>query len=202
MTTIQKARFLLKIKLMHTKIPVWRSFYVPSNISLCRLHIAIQMVMGWRNSHMHEFKFGKLIFLPNNAYADATSENTLPEGNLKLNTFVTKKEDSFIYNYDMGDYWQHKITLEDTNYNAGEENPVLCIDSKGTCPPEDVGSIEGFEHFCKVINNPKNKEYSKIHKWVHDFQGYPNDMKWPDGFEIDKVNEILESEFRLKRKEL
>lgn len=105
MTTIQKARFLLKIKLMHTKIPVWRSFYVPSNISLCRLHIAIQMVMGWRNSHMHEFKFGKLIFLPNNAYADATSENTLPEGNLKLNTFVTKKEDSFIYNYDMGDYW-------------------------------------------------------------------------------------------------
>lgn len=91
MTTIQKARFLLKIKLMHTKIPVWRSFYVPSNISLCRLHIAIQMVMGWRNSHMHEFKFGKLIFLPNNAFADATSENTLPEGNLKLNTFVTKK---------------------------------------------------------------------------------------------------------------
>lgn len=50
---------------------------------------------------MHEFKFGKLIFLPNNAFADATSENTLPEGNLKLNTFVTKKEDSFIYNYDM-----------------------------------------------------------------------------------------------------
>lgn len=93
---------------------------------------------------MHEFKFGKLIFLPNNAYADATSENTLPEGNLKLNTFVTKKEDSFIYNYDMGDYWQHKITLEDANYNAVEENPVLCIDGKGTCPPEDVGSIEGF----------------------------------------------------------
>ena len=111
---------------MHTKIPVWRSFYVPSNISLCRLHIAIQMVMGWRNSHMHEFKFGKLIFLPN--------------------------------------------------------------------------SIEGFEHFCKVINNPKNKEYSKMHKWVYDFQAYPNDMKWPDGFEIDKVNEILKSEFRLKRK--
>ena len=102
----------------------------------------------------------------------------------------------------MGDYWQHKITLEDTNYNAGEENPVLCIDGKGTCPPEDVGSIEGFEHFCKVINNPKNKEYSKMHKWVYDFQAYPNDMKWPDGFEIDKVNEILKSKFRLKRKEL
>ena len=79
---------------------------------------------------------------------------------------------------------------------------MLCIDGKGTCPPEDVGSIEGFEHFCKVINNPKNKEYSKMHKWVYDFQAYPNDMKWPDGFEIDKVNEILKSEFRLKRKEL
>ena len=45
---------------------------------------------------MHEFKFGKLIFLPNNAFADATSENTLPEGNLKLNTFVTKKR-GFVY---------------------------------------------------------------------------------------------------------
>lgn len=98
----------------------------------------------------------------------------------------------------MGDYWQHKITLEDTNYNAVEENPVLCIDGTGTYPPEDVGSIEGFE----LINNPKNKEYSKMHKWAHDFQGHPNDMKWPDGFEIDKVNEILKSEFRLKRKEL
>lgn len=28
---------------------------------------------------MHEFKFGKLIFLPNDAYDDATSENALPE---------------------------------------------------------------------------------------------------------------------------
>ena len=61
---------------------------------------------------MHEFKFGKLIFLPNNAFADATSENTLPEGNLKLNTFVTKKEDSFIYNYrstsKIVEWWEKK----------------------------------------------------------------------------------------------
>lgn len=200
MATKQKTYFLLKIKLMHTKIPVWRKFYVPADIQLRKLHIAIQIVMGWTNSHIHEFKFEGLTFIPNEVFEeDGGYGKSLPEGNLKLNTFISRKGDSFIYNYDMGDYWQHKITLENPDYKKEEENSALCIDGKGTCPPEDVGSVEGFEHFCEVINNPKDEEYLDLKKWAYEFCDYPNDMKWPDGFNISEVNKIFKSIFKPRK---
>ncbi len=46
---------VLRIALKRSKPPIWRRVAVPSNISLGRLHVVIQIAMGWTDSHLHQF---------------------------------------------------------------------------------------------------------------------------------------------------
>ena len=45
----------LRIELDDIEPLVWRRVLVPANITLGRLHRVIQAVMGWTDSHLHEF---------------------------------------------------------------------------------------------------------------------------------------------------
>jgi hypothetical protein len=48
----------LKITLKGIKPPIWRRVQVPGNVTLYKLHKIIQVVMGWGNYHLYEFKIG------------------------------------------------------------------------------------------------------------------------------------------------
>src|ERR1700688_3019961 len=48
--------FELKITLLDIAPPIWRRIEVPSTIKLCCLHSAFQVVMGWTDSHLHQFE--------------------------------------------------------------------------------------------------------------------------------------------------
>ena len=47
---------LLHIELKWITPTIWRRFAVPENITLGKLHHVIQAVMGWSDSHLHEFE--------------------------------------------------------------------------------------------------------------------------------------------------
>ena len=51
MTNIYK----LKIELVDSQPKIWREFYVNSDMLLPDFHIAIQVVMGWEDAHLHQF---------------------------------------------------------------------------------------------------------------------------------------------------
>jgi hypothetical protein len=46
----------LRITLTGIDPPIWRRIQVPSSLKLCCLHSAFQMVMGWTDSHLHQFE--------------------------------------------------------------------------------------------------------------------------------------------------
>ncbi|CAA7393987.1 plasmid pRiA4b ORF-3 family protein [Chryseobacterium fistulae] len=48
-----------KITLLETNPPIWRRVLVDKNTLFEKLHHIIQAVMGWENSHLHEFNIGK-----------------------------------------------------------------------------------------------------------------------------------------------
>jgi hypothetical protein len=48
----------LKIVLMDTEPAIWRRIQVPGRLRLKKLHEIIQVVMGWQNSHLHQFIVG------------------------------------------------------------------------------------------------------------------------------------------------
>jgi hypothetical protein len=47
--------YQLKVMLKGSKPPIWRRVQVPGDITLHRLHMIIQCVMGWTNSHLYSF---------------------------------------------------------------------------------------------------------------------------------------------------
>jgi len=48
----------LTITLLGVEPHVWRRVQVPSGVTLSRVHGDIQAVMGWSNSHLHQFEIG------------------------------------------------------------------------------------------------------------------------------------------------
>jgi hypothetical protein len=56
MTTKQlRSIYQIKISLIGAKPPIWRTFLVPSDLRLGAFHDVIQIVMGWRDCHLHQF---------------------------------------------------------------------------------------------------------------------------------------------------
>jgi len=47
--------YQLKVSLLKIHPPIWRRILVPGNTKLPDLHLVLQAVMGWTNSHLHKF---------------------------------------------------------------------------------------------------------------------------------------------------
>jgi hypothetical protein len=138
---------------------------VPGSIKLCCLHSAIQVAMGWTDSHLHEFeKDGKrwgIVQLYEDEERDVTGE-----GDATLAEVLKSEGDSLIYVYDFGDHWQHEVVLEKSFSAEGAADRPVCLGGERRCPPEDVGGVSGYEEFLEVIVDPTHEEYDHYVGWA------------------------------------
>ena len=177
--------YQLKIALLDIEPTIWRKFVVPAHITLDRLHDVIQIVMGWRDCHLHEFTIKKKQFTE----APETKNYGLEEGKYRLADLVKKKGSKFHYRYDFGDRWEHELTLENSRYKLPEDifghSAILtCQSGKRACPPEDVGSVPGYLNFCEALTDPEHPEHENYMQWCGG--GYNSEY-----FDPDEVNEEL-----------
>lgn len=104
--------YLLKVRLLNIEPAIWRRFLVPASITLDRLHDVIQIVMGWTDSHLHEFSIGSKRYTE---YPESR-EDGLACGKYTLGDLIRQKGRTFQYLYDFGDSWEHELVLEDSRY--------------------------------------------------------------------------------------
>ena len=124
--------YQLRLELKGSQPPIWRRFQVKSETTLLKLHRVFQIVMGWDNYHLHEFRIGDLSFGEPSAELDFIAERTI-----KLTQIAKDRRLTFEYIYDFGDGWQHKATVEKgVEKQAGVHYPI-CIEGARACPPED-----------------------------------------------------------------
>jgi len=174
--------YQLKVSLKDAKPPIWRRFLVDSSVSLPKFHEAIQIVMGWTNSHMHQFIARNRYFgVPD---PDFDFAETLDENKFRLNQLLKKEKESINYEYDFGDGWVHKIALEKILPFDPETPLPLCIKAKGACPPEDVGGVWGYYDFLEALNDPDHPEHEEYKEWI----GGEFD---PSVYNIKEVNALL-----------
>ena len=156
--------YQLKVQLQGvSKPPIWRQLQVPSDISLYLLHCCIQGAMGWFNSHLHQFIInGEYYTIPHeDDYMEMKDERKE-----KLQNALKSADTYMDYEYDFGDGWLHRITLEKIlPANPKQILPVL-VKGKGACPPEDCGGIWGYENLKEVMKNPAHEEYLHLSNWL------------------------------------
>ena len=154
--------YLLKIQLLDIEPAIWRRFVVPANITLDRLHDVIQIVMGWTDSHLHEFTIGKKRYTE---YPES-KEDGLISGRYRLGDLIKQKGRTFHYLYDFGDGWEHELVLEESRYfNPQLRTELACLEGERACPPENVGGVPGYFEFRAALKDPSHAEHDTYMEW-------------------------------------
>ncbi len=178
----------LEISLRYIKPRIWRRFVAPGGIKLHKLHDVIQAVMGWTDSHLHSFRAGHHEYVmrdPGDAGWQDTMRDTIihDERRHSLADLVSAKGDKFSYTYDFGDNWEHDIKVKSITPSPEPLKFAFCVLGARACPPEDCGSVPGYEELCEALPNPKHPEHGHWQDWIGDYD--------PEAFDLDGINRFL-----------
>jgi len=184
--------YQIKVVLLGTKPPIWRRLSVPSNANLGWLHAALQVAMGWTNSHLHQFRAGRELYSDTRChYAEFEGDpEILEESKVTLGEIARHEKDTFRYEYDFGDSWDHHVMVEKILAPEAEAATfALCLGGARACPPEDCGGIWGYDNLLKVLKDKKHPEHKEMKEWLN----RPLD---PTAFDVAEINSWLQ---KLKR---
>lgn len=179
--------YTIKITLNGVKPSIWRRLRVPGAATLGWLHAAIQVAMGWTNSHLHQFTARDATYSEPRFELDAYQDDrrVLDENEATLAEVVPRENDALGYEYDFGDAWEHRIVVETIlPSDDATRRTAECVGGTRACPPEDCGGTWGYDELLEVLGDPQHEEHESMKEWL----GRPFD---PEAFDCDKVNECL-----------
>jgi len=105
--------YQLKLELLGSKPKIWRSIMAPSDLLLPDLHKIIQTTMGWTNSHLHIFSQNGKFYVEKMENVELWNhEAEIDYGTIKLSDLLNKENENLVYEYILGEAWEHSITLE------------------------------------------------------------------------------------------
>jgi len=172
------AIYQLKITLEGFLPPIGRRIQVPGRVSLFTLHQALQIAMGWTDSHLHQFNIhGDSYSIP----SEDDLEPVIDERKHVLWKIVPMEGMRFGYEYDFGDGWMHTVEVEAVLPPDPKFKHPVCLDGARACPPEDIGGVGGYELFLEAIADPDHEEHESYKDWLGtDFDA--------DAFDVEEVN--------------
>ena len=175
--------------------PIWRSLAVPADLGLDRLHVLIQIVMEWKNSHLHEFetKSGRR-FEPATPVGGVDAmwsmllgptQEAEEESHISLRDLFDDLKPYLVYMYDFGDSWLHGIKLINTHPDASAFAQLpMCLAGERAGPPDDSGGVWGYQEKLEILRNPDPKD--DWHQEVIEWMGGPQFD--PEAFDLDAKN--------------
>ena len=178
--------YQFKITLDDIRPPIWRRIQVPETYNFKELHLAIQMSMGWKDCHLHNFKIKNVtISMHDQIDDDYGIEDELDERKTCIKDWFKKPLDCAMYEYDFGDGWDHIIQLEKIEpAQPGVQYP-RCTGGERACPPEDCGGTFGYEKLLHILKTPSEEEHDEKKMWL-DRRGYGKSFD-PEKFSADDI---------------
>jgi hypothetical protein len=163
----------LKITLRYLQPFIWRRVLVPHDITLPRLHMIIQVVMRWTNSHLHNFETKtatyETIFDDDDDFDLGSFPGMLKkldETKHRLCDLLAKPKAKCGYTYDFGDNWEIDIVLEKLIPAGKRPAHAEVIDGKNASPPDDCGGIPGYCDLVEILADPKHPEHKERREWL------------------------------------
>jgi hypothetical protein len=175
----------LRIELAEVEPIVLRRLLVPGSATLATLHRMLQAAMGWSDSHLHAFRIGETVYgmLDDDDLDDEDGEE-IDESSVALHQAIGVHQD-FVYEYDFGDGWEHRVTVEEVRPHRNLLKFAVCLEGTGACPPEDVGGPEGYRAFLVALGDEGHEDHDDLVEWI----GGPFD---PSLFDIGAANIALQ----------
>jgi len=180
-----------QIKITGDEPPIWRRVQINAEDTFEDLHMLLQIVFGWHNTHLFEFYFDdfKITMPSEDGIIEQDEKNAFTT---QLSSILTAGQ-AFKYTYDLSDEWDHEIVLVEELHNEKLIFPN-CLGGERSGPLEDSGGIDDYLSLLEVLADPKNQEYQNIKEWVgEDFD--------PEEFDLEEANEIIIEYFSQKDRE-
>ncbi|MEI4234482.1 plasmid pRiA4b ORF-3 family protein [Roseovarius sp. D22-M7] len=182
----------IRIELEDTDPLVWRELDVPLSTTLAAMHDIIQVVMDWWDYHLYEFEIAGRIYGVPSSDDEIYERKVYQARALRLGTVLERGVRAFLYVYDFGDNWRHRITVGEVRQgDAGVEYPRFIAGAR-RAPPEDVGGITGFEEFLEAVSDPEHEDHERMLEWY----GKPFD---PEDIDERRLHMIIE-DFAARRR--
>ena len=145
--------------------------------------MSFKVVMGWTDSHLHQFVDAPIVYsVPSRD--DYSRVERLDERRFCLADILRRENAAFIYEYDFGNGWEHEVVVEKILSADPKKNRAVCLAGENACPPEDCGGIWGYYELLKAVNNPKHEDHQEMLDWL-------GDQFDPGRFDLQKVNTTL-----------
>jgi yecA family protein len=178
----------LKIQLTGVKPPVWRRVEIASDTKLPVVSRVLLMSMGWTDSHLHAFEVGRTRY---GVRDPDFPDDTRSERSVTLAEIAPNPKDHFMFDYDFGDGWRHRVTVEAVT-EATETDLPRCIAGARACPPEDCGGTYGYAELREVLADPTHDEHARMREWA------PENFD-PGVFDVAATNKALRRLVRRRR---
>jgi hypothetical protein len=162
----------LRIELKEVVPLVWRRVLVPNNWTLAALHSYLQWVMGWTDSHAHEFEIGAGLVAPDWWIREAWSEE-------EANRYRDERQVSVA------------AVVEELG-PAGEFPLPVCVAGENACPPEDVGGPHGYAEFLRALGERRHERHEDMTRWI-------GGVFDPKGFDLNWINRDWKGAKRRRR---
>ena len=161
---------------------------IPSDLSLWDFHKIIQVTMGWTNSHLHQFIKDGIYYTkryPEDDNWEDMESVDYEQPVIRVSEFLPDEKGSMLYEYDFGDGWIHRVTLEKILPTDDTVSLPVCLDGKMHCPPEDCGGVWGYAGMLEILKHPEHEQHEDYLAWL----GGEFD---PEYFNKDEVNKLLQ----------
>lgn len=84
---------------------------------------------------------------------------------MRLGTLIERGVMEFLYTYDFGDDWQHRVIIEHVGAADPSVDYPLFVAGERRAPPEDVGGPPGFLDFVEAISKRSHPQHKDMVRW-------------------------------------
>ena len=159
-----RARVTLRVELAQANPLVWRTVAVPSRIRLDELHTVLHDAMGWSGDHLYAFEVEGGQVLDSRCDDDDVDQAQQTQ----LPAIASEPGQSFVYRYDLGDDWEHRVTIEAIDEVDPAANQARVLDGAGACPPEDCGGVHHYQELLTALADPEHPRHDDAVEWLGD----------------------------------
>jgi hypothetical protein len=163
---------------------IWRRVRVPADLSLADLHHVIQLVMDWRDYHLHLFEVAGKEYSPPSDEESDREQWAGDDADVTVAQALARGGASFEYVYDFGDEWRLGISIVD-DVVAPAPAQIECVGGELATPPEDAG---GPHLYRELLTTWERKGRRGLHKETREW--LPEDFD-PMKLDLSAINDRL-----------